>query len=145
MMEGVILSNVVSICQPPKFFTLEEADELVPLMLRITSAGERNIQKLLDDQRYMLRSGAPVERIKETDVKVGTILTEWGTKLTKLGCRVYGMGYVGLDSGSGFWSWHHGDGLKISYHHGYLETPLQRRKVVRGVKGEVLITEMFTK
>lgn len=128
------MSNVISICQAPRFFTLEEADELVPIMERITTTNECLIQKLLDDQRYFLKCGASTEKIKSADVKVGILLTEWGTKLTKLGCRVYGMGYVGIDSGGGFWSWHHGDGNKIQYHHGYLETPLQRKQVIRDQK-----------
>lgn len=125
------MNNVISICQAPRFFTLEEADSLVPIMERITTTNERLIQKLLDDQRYLLKCGAPSERIKSADIKVGMLLTEWGSKLTKLGCRVYGMGFVGLDSGAGFWSWHAMDGNKIGYHHGYLETPLQRKQVIR--------------
>lgn len=123
----------MSICQQPRFFTLQEADELVPIISRITKHNEREVQKLLDKQRYMLKSGAPQERITEADTLVGKHLVDWGAKLTKLGCKVFGMGYVGFDCGSGFWSWHEGDGDKVNYFHGYMETPLQRREVMRNV------------
>lgn len=134
----MILNNVISICQAPRFFTLEEADELIPLVLKITEQNEGRVQKLLDVQRYFLRSGAPQERIKSADTEVGQILVNWGTKLTKLGCKVFGGGFVGFDSGSGFWSWHNGE-TKIEYFHGYLESPLQRRQIVRLQKVEPIL------
>lgn len=128
------MNNVTSICQQPKFFTLEEADALIPLISKITEKNEGVVQKLLDDQRYYAKTGAPLQLIQKADVEVGKQLTEWGTKLVKLGCKVFGMGYVGLDSGAGFWSWHYGDGNKIKHFHGYVESPLQRKQVIRDQK-----------
>lgn len=132
----MILSNVVSICQPPKFFTLEEADELVPLISRITEQDENRVQKLLDVQRYMLKSGASRDAVIKVDAEVGQILVGWGTKLTKLGCKVFGGGYVGFDNGAGFFSWHNGD-TSIRYFHGYLESPMLRREVIRNADQKV--------
>lgn len=118
-------TNVIHICQPPRVFTMEEANELIPLMQRITERHENAVSKLLDTQRFFLISGASKEAVEKIDPQVGSHMVQWASKLTKLGCKVFSHGYVGLDSGFGYWSWHHGE-QRITYYHGYNEDPFKR-------------------
>lgn len=111
-----------------RIWTLDEANAIIPLLERITKKCEDVVTKTLQDQRFYISTFAPEERIKECDDIIGKELIEWGTKLTKLGATVYSHGYVGLDNGTFFYSWHHGE-KKIAYIHGHMEGPGKRTKL----------------
>lgn len=119
------MTEVSDICQP-KFFTLDQANKLVPLFKRITEKSEQTCIELLSRQRYLIKTHAPDSTIKECDTKVGNALVQWGTKMAKLGTIVFIDGFIGLDSGTFFWSWHLGD-EEIKYYHNYSESPSMRR------------------
>lgn len=124
--------SVIPIClDPNRVFTINEADDMIPLISRITGKHEKAVQDLLDKQRYFIKTGAPEDLVKRADTQVGKHLVNWGSKLTKLGIKVFGYGFVGFNSGFGYWSYRQGDGDKISFYHDYNETPLQRRKLSR--------------
>lgn len=125
------MSNVVSIGSGvPTIFTIDEADELIPVVARITENMENEINKLMEKQRFYTKSGAPDALIKEIDVKVGDLLIKGGAKLTRLGLRVYPHGFVGFPAGFGYWSWIRGD-KKIEWYHDLNESPFQRRQLSR--------------
>lgn len=119
-------TNVVSICQPPRTFTLQEANDLIPLFERITARHESVVVQLLDKQRYLVKTGATADTYNKIDPLVGKEMVQWGAKLVKLGAQVFTHGYIGFDAGNGFyWSWHFGE-KSITYFHGHSESPLQR-------------------
>lgn len=107
---------------------------MVPLISKITERHENAVEKLLQDQRYFLKSGANQERVIAADAEVGRHLLAWGTKLTKLGLKVYGNGFVGFPAQLGYWSWHAGES-RIEFWHNDKETPLQRKKIARNPIG----------
>lgn len=126
------MTNVVQIClTPDTVFTLLEVDKLIPLIQAVTYRHENLVMKFMRQQSYMIKTGAPEARIKELDTKVGKELVSYGTKMTKLGARVYGHGYSGFNSGFGYWSYHVSDGGSVQYYHDYNESPLIRRKLNR--------------
>lgn len=127
--QEVILTNVVSICQDhTKFFTLAEVNKLVPLLDRITRRHEREIQKAMSNQRFLIKTGAPQSCVSKCDDIVGYHMAEWGKKIYKLGGRVLQGGYIAFDNSWGYWSWHWGE-HEINMYHDYTESPNQRRNV----------------
>lgn len=122
------LDNVINICQVGKIFTMAEANDLVPLLTKIVGKCESEISKELAKQRFMIISGAKQEIVNSIDVKIGRLLTESGVKVTKLGCKVIGNGFIGIDSGFGYWSWVLGE-EKITHYHDYTQSPFERRQL----------------
>lgn len=124
------LSNVVEIGRPPGTeFTIEEARNLLPIIKKITKKAELSVTKLLEDQSFMIKTGAPKEIVDSYDQKVGEILKTWGGKITRLGGRVFGSGLIGFNNGIGYWSWHHTEET-IEFYHGYDEDPMTTRRKV---------------
>lgn len=109
-------------------FTLQEANEMIPLFESITRKHEGNVSKALKDQTWLMKSGAPPAKVIEVDNYISSQLAEWGKKMFKLGASVFSGGYIGLDSGSFFYSWHLGD-KEIKYFHYYFEYPGSRRSL----------------
>lgn len=122
-------TNVVSICQPFRTFSAEEINDLITILERITSKHEATVANLLKKQRYLITSGVPASEYNKIDSLVGGQLIQWGTKITKLGGKVFSHGYVGFDGGGFWYSWHLGD-KSITHYHGYDESPLNRRPVL---------------
>ena len=121
------MTNLIEICVP-KIFTLAEANELVPLLLKITYRHESAVQDLLDKQRYFLLSGASAARIQEGDTKVGKEMVVWGAKMKKLGVDPLAGGFCGLNAGCFYWSWRPWE-ERIEFYHDYKESPLNRRQL----------------
>lgn len=110
-----------------RMMTLSEVNELVPLLLRITKKYEDKIEKLLANQRFYWASHAPKHVVDSADAEVCRLMTEWGTKMTKLGGDVLTTKVVSFDSGFGFWSWIYPE-QKISHYYDYNEQIHNRRK-----------------
>ena len=119
---------IESICLP-KQFTIAEADEMIPLLDRITAQHEVAIEHALADQRFLIKSGAPGTEIEKCTQRVTEHQTAWGRKLFKLGLMVFSGGFVGFDTGAFYLSWRYGDGPKILYYHGLGESPVYRRHI----------------
>lgn len=118
------MSKVAEICQEraAKTFTLQEVNDLVPLLTKISQKHENIISESMNTQRFMLKSGAKQERITEQDNIVGENMRQWGVKVYKLGAKVMPGGYLGFNSGCFYWSWHYGE-KDCSYYHEYEDNP----------------------
>lgn len=129
-MMGVIMSstNVVSICQPPKTFSINEVNALIPLFTRITTRHESVVSELLSKQRFFLMSGASERVVNSVDPKVSREMSIWGQKLAKLGARVFESGFVGFDGGGFYYSWRYGES-EITHFHYYNQHPFDRMPI----------------
>jgi len=118
------MGQVIGINQK-RFFTLDEARVILPIVRRITrhSFGEvkqRSLQLTLLKDRSRKRA---VE--KEIQIQ----FEDWHRKIQKLGCEAKGMWLVDFDSGDGYYCWHYPE-PDISFFHGYFDgfrgrTPIQ--------------------
>lgn len=120
------MGDVIHICREKRVLTLSEANELVPLIHRITKKYEDRIEKMLADQRFYMRTGAPKSVIDKVDIEVQKLLIEWGTKITKLGGITRGSKVVCFDSGFGYWSWVFPE-TSIAHYYDYTEGVHNRR------------------
>lgn len=123
--------NLVYICQPlSRTFTLQECNDLLPIIRRITEKWQQNIHKIMDDQRFYMKTGAPQIKVTDCDDRVSEEYRLWGTKLLRLGIKILEGNYLGFNSGFGYYSWAWND-PEVNHYHEYEEAPYQRRKLIR--------------
>jgi hypothetical protein len=117
------MGTVTEIGNPEKIFTVEEANDMLPLIKQICALYENKITKLLSNHNWYVISGAPEQRTKDCDSEMHAQLMKLGTKLTKLGIKVMGDYYMGFYAGSSFyWSYRYPE-ERIEFWHGLMENP----------------------
>ena len=85
-----------------KLFNLAEAQELWPLVRKIT---EKHQQQLEPIQRRLNLMLANDPRRKVVEDEYSNVVAAWRTKLEQLGIDVAGLWSVGFNVGEGFLSW----------------------------------------
>jgi hypothetical protein len=97
-----------------RFFTLDEARTILPVVRRITKTARNDISLLSTKVSYIRdkkKRGAVEEQIQ-------AIFQNWHQKVRKLGCVAKGMWLVDFDNGEGYYCWHYPES-DIHYFHGY--------------------------
>lgn len=89
-----------------RIFTREEAEELLPIVRRIT---EQAALKASDLQERL--SFVPLEEIlhERLSIRLDTTVKMWAAKILHLGCEPRGIWLVDFDTGDGWFSWRYGD------------------------------------
>ena len=109
------MGQVIEINQK-RFFTLDEARGLLPIVRRITRESFEEVKKIT------AQLGFANEREQRTvlEKRVQDIFQSWHSKMVKLGCEAKGMWLVDFDSGDGYYCWQYPE-PDIEYFHGYFE------------------------
>lgn len=97
-------------------FTLAQAEDLLPIVARITREAKREVDLLtvlVERQNSSKKNNS-----KTLEVEINTIVEMWSEKLRKLGVRAQGLWIADFDSGDGYFCWRHPE-TKIKYWHGY--------------------------
>lgn len=109
------MGEVIEINQK-RFFTLDEARYLLPIVRRVTKHAFSEVKKLSTQLSYVR------DRAKKVAVedKIKNAVQEWQQKIKKLGCEAKGMWLVDFDSGEGYYCWHYPE-PNIQFFHGYFD------------------------
>ena len=107
-----------------KFFSLEDARDLLPLVRRVTTHAQKQVQNLTT--QINLVQGKSKKAALEA--RIHAYFDAWKVKMQKLGCDPKGMWLVDFDKGDGYYCWHYPEG-DIKYHHGYLDGYRGRTKI----------------
>jgi len=110
-----MMGQVIEINQK-RFFTLEDAGSLLPVVRRITQVCYQEVKQLSTQISYTKDKA----RRAELEKKVQEIFQRWNQKLNRLGCEAKGMWLVDFDSGEGYYCWHYPE-PDIQHFHGYFE------------------------
>jgi hypothetical protein len=110
------MGEVVSILKP-RTFSLEEAEELLPVIRKIT---KESVEHFLLLEEKLKHFQSDPERWKQVEQEIAEVLNHWSEKILKLGCQPKGIWLVDFDNGEGYYCWRFGD-EKIQYYHGYHE------------------------
>lgn len=106
-----------------RVFTLVEAEELFPLVRRITYAAYRELQPL----RHLLSTlSSGSAALYEAEEDYERVVKRWVAKMERLGVVVKGLWLVDFDTGDGYLCWRFPE-LKLGYYHGYSEDYTTRR------------------
>ncbi len=107
----------------PRYFNLEEANETLPLVQRITKHAYEELQVVKQELENMLPSDP---RAVAIEVRYETIVKKWVAKMERLGLVVTGLWLVDFDMGDGYLCWKYPE-LKIGYFHSYTDGFASRR------------------
>lgn len=110
------MGELVTILQP-RSFTLQEAEDLLPVIRKITKDSVDQFLLLEEKLKHFQNDSV---KWKEVEQEIGQVLNHWSEKILKLGCQPKGIWLVDFDNGEGYYCWRFGDD-KIQYFHGYHE------------------------
>jgi hypothetical protein len=115
----------ISVHDDPRVFTLAEAEELFPIVWRIT----RMAHDELEPCRRSLDTIAPMSpQLKLVEQRYEAIVRRWVGKMVRLGLVVKGLWLVDFDTGDGYLCWKFPE-LRIGHYHGHGEGFAGRRRL----------------
>lgn len=98
------------------FFTLSEAQHILPVVRRITQEFSQKTELLI----ARLESLPPTssETINELESQVNELIRNWHEKIKKLGAVPKGLWLVDFDTGDGYFCWKYPE-TEIAFWHSY--------------------------
>lgn len=124
---GLKLIEIFNV-QKNKLFTYAEAEEILPLVYRITEESSKEVKYLMGCVEALPDKHNEVSRDLQT--RINKIIEKWQNKLERLGLRPKGLWLADFDNGSGYFCWKFPE-TKILFRHGYQD----------GFTGRILIVE----
>src|SRR5689334_18178906 len=96
------------------FFTLEEAREILPIVLRITYDASDKVDALIAE----IEATAPTkkEAIAALEEKINLQIAHWNAKIKKLGAIPKGLWLVDFEFGRGYYCWKHPEADLLYWH-----------------------------
>ena len=114
--------------QKNKLFTYAEAEEILPLVYRITDEASKEVKYLMGCVEALQDKHNDASRDLQT--RINQIIEKWQNKLERLGLRPKGLWLADFDNGSGYFCWKFPE-TKILFQHGYQD----------GFTGRIMISE----
>jgi len=109
------LANIFQINQG-RLFTLDQANELLPLVYRITEDSSKEVKYLMSCIDALPEKNC--ETSHELQNRINSIIERWQNKLERLGMRPKGLWLADFDYGDGYFCWKFPE-TKVQYRHGY--------------------------
>ncbi len=109
-----------------KVFSREEANELLPIILRITEktmAQVRRWQSLMSSSRESENGAYDLLMARKQQA-----VDEWESKLEKLGATPKGLWMADFDNGQGYFCWKYPE-KEIQFEHGYRDGFSKRKEL----------------
>lgn len=99
-------------------FTLETANQALPLVYHITEAAHQNVKELVN--RLQAVRGKNLTLTGELEDQITKEMNKWESKMHRLGVTPKGMWLADFDSGTGYYCWKFPEN-EIRFWHGYNE------------------------
>ena len=109
-----------------KVFSIGEARELLPIIRRITDEANLKVKALL--ATLEAQPDRDSDKAKILEEKINQQVSEWQTKISKLGAEGKGLWLVDFDCGTGYYCWKFPE-ENLQHYHGYSEGFQARVKV----------------
>jgi hypothetical protein len=126
---GGILNQIIEI-STKKIFHLEEAQQLVPVILRMTEVANLKVRSLL--QKIEMLAEKDSQQCRDIESEIDTLIHQWQKKIEKLGALAKGLWLVDFDNGEGYFCWKFPE-RKIMFFHGY-DDGFSGRKTIAGTE-----------
>lgn len=107
-------------------FSLEEAQELLPIVFRITKSYSQKVEALIE--RLDSLAGQNEDAVTSLETQVNSLVQEWQNKVQKLGALPKGLWIADFDSGDGYFCWKYPE-RGIEYWHRYSDGFSKRLRV----------------
>ena len=109
-----------------RIFSLSEAQEMLPVLIKITSIAYNQLEPLQKRIDCMLDCDP---RLKDSQFAYETIVMKWVDKARRLGLHVPGLWQIGFDTGDGYICWRFPE-IKLAYFGNYIDSFQDRRSIV---------------
>ncbi len=110
------MENVIEIISK-KVFSLDRAQHLLPLIVKITEEAEKEKRALLVRLEIaQLQQNMILQR--QIEREMDQAVDRWFMKVEKLGGTPKGLWFVDFDNGAGYYCWRYPE-PRIMYYHGY--------------------------
>jgi hypothetical protein len=101
-----------------RVFSIIEARQLLPIIRRVTDEANLRIRSLVSKLEAVKDHDPEKSKIYEDQINVH--VSEWQTKIAKLGVEGKGLWLVDFDCGTGYYCWKYPE-EKLEHFHGYTE------------------------
>jgi hypothetical protein len=101
-----------------RVFSVIEARQILPIIRRVTEEANMRIRGLLAKLEAVKDRDA--EKTKEYEDQINRHVSEWQTKIAKLGAEGKGLWLVDFDCGTGYYCWKFPE-ENLEHFHGYTE------------------------
>ena len=112
---GAFLDSVVEINRK-KTFSLQEAQQLLPLVYRLTDEAFREVKSHVNRIDAYSEKNHPAVSIIEN--QINSVIERWQAKIEKLGGAPKGLWMADFDNGEGYYCWKYPEN-EINHWHGY--------------------------
>jgi hypothetical protein len=102
--------------QKTRTFTLSEAQNLLPLVYRVTEDASKKVKYLVACVEAL--PDKKCARALEFQDEINQLISQWQNKMERLGGRPKGLWLADFDNGQGYYCWKFPE-TEISYFHGY--------------------------
>lgn len=113
--------------QSNRYFSLDEAQDLLPLVYRLTEEASKQTKYLMACIEALQDKKSA--RTLEIQEQINEIIQKWQNKLERLGAKPKGLWLADFDNGDGYYCWKFPE-VKISFKHAYQD----------GFTGRILIS-----
>ncbi len=127
------MTNIFEI-NKKKIFTLSDAENLLPLVYKLTEDYSKQVRKLINQLEAF--PSKQCERAIEVESNINTLVEQWQNKIERLGAKPKGLWLADFDNGSGYYCWKYPE-TKITFFHGYNEG-FSGRKAIEEVQLELI-------
>lgn len=114
-----------------RFFTLDEAHAILPVIYRITEEAELNVKSRLNKIKAFHDNTNP--KVAELESEIDLIIYKWQQKIVKLGAEPKGHWLVDFDNSFGYYCWKFPEN-KISFWHGYKDGFTGRQSITNSIE-----------
>lgn len=111
------MTNIFEI-NKKKIFTLNDAENLLPLIYKLTEEYSKQVRKLINQLEAF--PSKQCERAIEVESMINALVEQWQNKIERLGAKPKGLWLADFDNGSGYYCWKYPE-TKIRFFHGYNE------------------------
>jgi len=106
-------------------FTLNEAQALMPLVMRITRSSYEELEPIRSRLEAMLPTHPDLNSV---EAAYESVVVQWVGKMERLGLVVKGIWLVDFDTGDGYLCWKFPE-LKLGHYHSYSEGFANRKPI----------------
>lgn len=107
-------------------FGLQDMQEIVPLLLRLTEQTQKEIKMKL----LVVENGSlSLDERNLVENEISSLVDRWNSKVQKLGGHPKGLWLADFDNGTGFFCWKYPE-TEIRFWHGYKDGFSNRKEVL---------------
>lgn len=110
-----------------KTFHLEDAQSLIPLILRMTETSNLKVKSLLSKLDSLPDRNC--DQGQAIEAEIDQTIHSWQQKIEKLGASAKGLWLVDFDNGEGYFCWKFPE-RKIMFFHGYQDGFSNRKTII---------------